>query len=283
MKAPKLILTLISILLFTVTGFAQNPDKAAKQGLDPARQQEIWDAEHVTFKIEKRFGKWFLDGLRKRDAEILTAAFQKEFSGAVIADEASLKKRSKGNVEEVRRTAGGRSANAGDVVTALMGQLQSLKEIETLRLRVLRITAPDEGMWEARLLLTATGLGEGGALTALDSEHDVGFLVKSNADFHASAVISSWRIQSERSRSAPHKLMEEVTEASQLHRLPLADNWKLPKEEIAQRYSFQFAVEDFDRDGYLDIAIASVRGPTALLSRSGESVSRLRTRPLVFR
>lgn len=39
MKAPKLILTLISILLFTVTGFAQNPDKAAKQGLDPARQQ----------------------------------------------------------------------------------------------------------------------------------------------------------------------------------------------------------------------------------------------------
>lgn len=105
MKAPKLILTLISILLFTVTGFAQNPDKAAKQELDPARQQEIWDAEHVTFKIEKRFGKWFLDGLRKRDAEILTAAFQKEFSGAVIADEASLKKRSKGNVEEVRRTA----------------------------------------------------------------------------------------------------------------------------------------------------------------------------------
>ena len=269
MKAPKLILTLISILLFTVTGFAQNSDKAAKQVLDPARQQEIWDAEHVTFKIEKRFGKWFLDGLRKRDAEILTAAFQKEFSGAVIADEASLKKRSKGNVEEVRRTAGGRSANAGDVVTGLMGHLQSLEEIETLRLRVLRITSPGEGMWEARLLLTATGLGEGGALMALDSEHDVGFLIKSNVDFHAGAVISSWRIQSERSRSAPHKLMEEVTEASQLHRLPLADNWKLPKEEIAQRYSFQFAVEDFDRDGYLDIAIASVRGPTALLKSLG--------------
>ena len=105
MKAPKLILTLISISVFTVAALAQNSDKAAKEILDPVRQKEIWDAEHVTFKIEKRFGKWFLDGLRKRDAEILTAAFQKEFSGAVIADEASLKKRSKGNVEEVRRTA----------------------------------------------------------------------------------------------------------------------------------------------------------------------------------
>ena len=269
MKAPKLILTLISISVFTVMALAQNLNRATKEGLDPASQKEIWDAEHVTFKIEKRFGKWFLDALRKRDAGILTAAFHKEFSGTVIADEASLEKRSKGNVEEVRRTAGGRPAKAGDVIAALMGQLQSLEEIETLRLRVLRITSAGEGLWETRLLLTASGLSDRGALTALDSEHVVGFRIKSEADFHAGAVVFSWKIQSEGRRSAPHKLMEEVTEASQLHRLPLADNWKLPKEEIAQRYSFQFAVEDFDRDGYLDIAIASVRGPTALLKSLG--------------
>ncbi|MDE0861164.1 MAG: hypothetical protein OSA93_13455, partial [Akkermansiaceae bacterium] len=219
MKAPKLILTLISISVFTVAALAQNSDKAAKEILDPVRQKEIWDAEHVTFKIEKRFGKWFLDGLRKRDAGILTAAFHKKFSGSVIADEASLEKRSKGNIEEVRRTAGGRPANVGDVVAALMGQLQSLEEIETLRLRVLRIATAGEGRWEARLLLTAAGLGGGGALTALDSEHVVNFRIKSATDFHAGAVVSSWRIQSERRRSAPHKLMEEVTEASQLHRL----------------------------------------------------------------
>ena len=105
MKAPKLILTLISISVFTVMALAQNLNRATKEGLDPASQKEIWDAEHVTFKIEKRFGKWFLGALRKRDAGILTAAFHKEFSGTVIADEASLEKRSKGNVEEVRRTA----------------------------------------------------------------------------------------------------------------------------------------------------------------------------------
>ncbi|MFT6863326.1 MAG: hypothetical protein ACJAVK_001887 [Akkermansiaceae bacterium] len=269
MKAPTLILTLILISLFAVTAPAQNSHKAAKEILDPASQKEIWDAEHVTFKIEKRFGKWFLDGLRKRDAGILAAAFHKEFSGAVITDEASLERRSKGDVEEVRRTANGRSARAGEVVAALLGPLRSLDEIATLSLRVVRITAKDKGRWEARLLLTSTGLGAGGALIALDSEHLVGFRIKSEADFHAGAVVSSWGIQSEGRRSAPHKLMEEVTEASQLHRLPLTDNWKLPKQEIAQRYSFQFAVEDFDRDGYLDIAIASVRGPTALLKSLG--------------
>ncbi|MFT7303286.1 MAG: hypothetical protein ACI8UZ_002127, partial [Akkermansiaceae bacterium] len=261
MKVPKLILSLIPTLVCTVAAPAQNSDKATKEVLDPARQKEIWDAEHLTFKIEKRFGKWFLEGLRKRDAGILAGAFHKEFAGAVIADEASLEKRSKGKVAEVRRTAGGRPAKAGEVVAALMGQLRSLEKIESLRLRVLRIAAAGEGLWEARLLLTAVGKSDGGALVALDSEHVVGFQIKSAEDFHAGAVLSSWKIQSERKRSAPHKLMEEVTEASQLHRLPLADNWKLPKEETAQRYSFQFAVEDFDRDGYLDIAISSVRGP----------------------
>lgn len=267
MNLPKLIFILTS--LFTVAGRAQNSDRIAKEVLDPARQKEIWDSEHVTFKIEKRFGKWFLEGLRTRDAGILAAAFHEEFSGEVIADEAALEKRGKGEVEEIRRTAGGRTAKAGEVIAALMDPLKSLEEIETLGLRVLQIAATDEGLWEARLVLTAVGKSDAGALVALDSEHVVEFRIKSVEDFHAGAVVSSWKIESERQRSAPQLLMEEVTEASQLHRLPLADNWQLPEEEISLRYSFQFAVEDFDRDGFLDIAIASVRGPTALLKSLG--------------
>ncbi len=260
------ILTLISVLM--VAAAAQNSDQD-KQSLDPARQKEIWDAEHVTFKIEKRFGKWFLDGLRKRNAEILASAFHKEFSGAVIADEAPLEKLSKSHVEEVRRSAEDRAANAGEVVAALLTQLRSVDKIENLSLRVLQIAAAGEGKWETRLLLTATGRGVGGAVAALESQHTVGFQTKSKADFEAGAVVSAWKILSETSRTSPQMLMEEVTEASQLHRLPLADNWKMPKEETALRYSFQFAVEDFDQDGYLDIAIASVRGPTALLKSLG--------------
>ena len=268
MKAP---IHLSCLIWISVLGFTVSAQKLVgpKQALDPERQKEIWDSEHVTFKIEKRFGKWFLDGLRKRDARVLAAAFHKEFSGAVIPDENSFQKISKSNVEEVRRTDGEKPANAEDVAAALLDHLRSLEKIEALNLRVLRIATADEGQWETRLLLTASGRGIGGALVALESEHIVNFRTKSISNFDAGAVISSWEVLSETRRSAPKMLMEEVTEASQLHRLPLADNWKMPKEEISQRYSFQFAVEDFDRDGYLDIAIASARGPTALLKSLG--------------
>ena len=268
MKASIHLHVLIWIPVLAFMASAQNLDEA-RQALDPERQKEIWDSEHVTFKIEKRFGKWFSDGLRKRDPTILTAAFHKEFSGTVIPAETSFEKFIKSNVEEVRRTAGEKPANAKDVATALLDQLRLLDKIEALNLRVLRIATAGEGQWETRLLLTASGRSAEAKLVALESEHIVSFRTKSNLNFNAGAVISSWKVLSETKRSAPQMLMEEVTESSQLHRLPLADNWKMPKEEISQRYSFQFAVEDFDRDGYLDIAIASVRGPTALLKSLG--------------
>ncbi|MDG2400647.1 MAG: hypothetical protein P8M04_08735, partial [Akkermansiaceae bacterium] len=100
MKAP---IHLSCLIWISVLGFTVSAQKLVgpKQALDPERQKEIWDSEHVTFKIEKRFGKWFLDGLRKRDARVLAAAFHKEFSGAVIPDENSFQKISKSNVEEV--------------------------------------------------------------------------------------------------------------------------------------------------------------------------------------
>ena len=251
--------------------FLASPAFAQKGGevLDPAKQKAIWDAEHATFEIEHRFGKWFLDGVRKRDAEVLGAAFHKEFAGATIAGTAPLANRRKGEVGEVLREAGAQAADASAVAAALLKPVRELDEIGSLGLRVLRISAVGEGRWETRILLTATGRSESGAVLAFDSEHAVAFRVRSDADFLGGAAVSSWRILSERRRSAPRKLMEEVTEASQLHRLPVADNWRMPKHEIAQRYSFQFAVEDFDRDGYLDIALASVRGPTALLKSLG--------------
>lgn len=105
MKASIHLRILIWIPVLAFMASAQNLDEA-RQALDPERQKEIWDSEHVTFKIEKRFGKWFLDGLRKQDAGVLAAAFHKEFSGKVIPAETSFEKFIKSNVEEVRRTAG---------------------------------------------------------------------------------------------------------------------------------------------------------------------------------
>ena len=219
MKASIHLRILIWIPVLAFMASAQNLDEA-RQALDPERQKEIWDSEHVTFKIEKRFGKWFLDGLRKQDAGVLAAAFHKEFSGKVIPAETSFEKFIKSNVEEVRRTAGEKPANAEDVAAALLDQLRLLDKIEALNLRVLRIATAGEGQWETRLLLTASGRSAEAKLVALESEHVVNFRTKSNSNFDAGAVISSWKVLSETKRSAPQMLMEEVTEASQLHRLP---------------------------------------------------------------
>ena len=35
--------------------------------LDPEKQKQIWDAEHITFEIEQRFGKAFTAALASRD------------------------------------------------------------------------------------------------------------------------------------------------------------------------------------------------------------------------
>ncbi len=154
----------LSVLVFAVLAMptrAQDSDSSTKRMLDPARQRAVWDSEHITFKIERRFGPWFLDAMRKRDPQLLEAAFQEEFSGAVLDDSGPREKRSKGEIEELRRTAGARAVGAGadGVVAGLLAHLEELADIEGLGRCGLQISAGGEGRWDARVLLTASGRG----------------------------------------------------------------------------------------------------------------------------
>ena len=64
--------------------------------------------------------------------------------------------------------------------------------------------------------------------------------------------------------------MEEATAAYGLDQLGLPDNWQLPPSDV-NTYGFQIAVEDFNRDGYLDIAIATAENdPILLRSEEGK-------------
>jgi hypothetical protein len=57
--------------------------------------------------------------------------------------------------------------------------------------------------------------------------------------------------------STERPLFVEATESAGLKDLPgLEDNWDLPPEQVLQ-YRFQMAVADFDRDGWLDLALAT--------------------------
>jgi len=63
-------------------------------------------------------------------------------------------------------------------------------------------------------------------------------------------------------------LMEEVTEQVGLDKVPLPDNWKLPT-SLIRTHRYQFAVEDYDRDGYPDIAVSATNGRPLLLHSVG--------------
>jgi hypothetical protein len=150
--------------------------------------------------------------------------------------------------------------------------LAAFEEIENVGLRVLNIDrtkADIDNRWSTQLLLTAYGQDSKGGLLALDSLQRVDFRYHAESELDGGRVVSQWNVSSERLRTCPRMLMEEVTEQAGLAQLPLLDNWLT--DEMPQQFRFQMAVEDFDRDGYLDIAIASVHGfPILLRSIRGE-------------
>ncbi|MBL6923598.1 MAG: VCBS repeat-containing protein [Akkermansiaceae bacterium] len=234
------------------------------------KQKAIWDAEHITFKIEQRFGKRFLASWKARDTKSLAALFHPKAEGSVIAAEAKMEKRNKGVVSEERRKAVGQStsASADQLAASIIAELGSIKTITSAKLRVLKIeAAPAQGeleQWKTNLLLSATGTDAKGGLLAIDSKHDALFRIPAGTDFSEGAALQSWDIVSDRRRHSERMLMEEITVNSGLERNPIIDNWTMPQNMSPQQFRQQIAVEDFNGDGYPDVALATLRGATGL-------------------
>ncbi|MDA0810888.1 MAG: VCBS repeat-containing protein [Verrucomicrobia bacterium] len=248
---------------------AQQPSSGAAtdQVLDEAKQKAIWDAEHVTFEIEWRFGKPFLEALKARDEKAAAKWFHKNFRGATISNPSEVQTRRKGEVVEISRGADSKSAadaSVADVMAALLAQIKPVAEIERAGLRVLYINNEGGQKWSTSILLSASGKSGDGGLIAVDSKHQVVFEIEDDAEFVTGPCIATWKISSERQWTSPTQLMEEITSTSGLTLAPVVDNWKLPKGKVRRQFPSQLAVEDFDRDGFLDIAIATIDGPSAL-------------------
>ncbi len=251
------------------------PAEAAKPTviLAPAKQKAIWDAEHVAFELESRFGKPFLAAMAARDTSAMLAFFRDDCLVDVGAETSQITKQV-GVVSESIHQFDERGAD-GDVEALLKSLLASLADVESLdrqRLRVLTVEESEQepGRWETRLLITAHGVGQSGDLIQRESEHLVTFQLASEEKIPVDQIVVSWRIRTATARRSSQFLMEEVTSAYGLDRLGLPDNWHLPVERV-NTYNFQMAVEDFDRDGFLDIAIASGdRRPILLRSERGE-------------
>jgi hypothetical protein len=274
---------LIVVLLIAVACFAirRRPDQGEPSIEPPAsvelaqeKQESIWDAEHIAFEVEFRFGKPFVSALRDGDVGSLPEFFASDCTTSLLG-EMDPNDREVSVLQESRRERDPDSAKSHDavaLVTSLVKSLQPLGSIDRIRLRALKVR-PDPSRakrWQTRLLLTARGTDQHGRIRSHESEHAVAFEFAEAAKIEHQRVVVDWSVQSETLRDAPRLLMEEVTDAYGLDQLEVRDNWKLPVKQN-DLYHFQMAVEDFDRDGFLDIAIASgQRFPILLRSEQGQ-------------
>ena len=237
------------------------------------KQKAIWDAEHIAFELESRFGKPFLAALAARDAAAMLTYFREDCL-TNLGEETSHITKQVGVVSESIRQfeKSGQDCDSAAIVESLLNSVSDVESLDGQRLRALNVeeSQDEPGKWETRLLISANGVDKSGELIQRESEHLVTFQLASAEQIPVDRIIASWRTDTATARQSSQLLMEEVTSAYGLDQIDLPDNWKLPVERV-NTYNFQMAVEDFDRDGFLDIAIASGdRKPILLRSERGE-------------
>lgn len=233
--------------------------------LAPEKQQAIWDSEHATFEIETHLGERFVDATKSRSVEHLAAIFVDDLNAEVL-NLSEARTRVVGPLKEWRSDAAVDervSVRRSELADWLIESLEPFETIERGRLRVLQIHEVPEHKheWNVELFWTADGTAAEGASVTMESHHHATVRYAVQTDLMQGATVKDWRVDSRTVRVSNGRLLTEVTSDVGLDQVQLPDNWNLPVDQ-QHLYNFQMAVEDFDRDGFPDIAVAS--GPAGL-------------------
>ena len=166
--------------------------------LDKAKQKAVWDAEHVTFEIEKRFGTVFREALVQRDAEQLQARFLADCRGVIPAED-DLTSVRHGSMSRMTGTADAtKPASAEQLVDWLLSSVQPLGNISGSKLRVLSIVRDAElqDVWHTKTLLSVTGTDADNVQQQLTTHQDVTFLIPDESTLGVDPAIQEWQHQS---------------------------------------------------------------------------------------
>ena len=236
--------------------------------LDPAKQEYIWQAEHVTHMLEWRMGPQFKDHIIQREFDALNRFFHPHAT-IVLLDLDDVHTVTRAPLKRIRSLdehSEGQPAGVGQFVSWLAELLDELDEIRSVSLRVLAIdaVAQNQNHWKTELLLAVRGTGPDQRIVAIDSKHDVHFQWDEESQIDGGEIINDWRVLSFSKNLADRPLMREVTRRVGLDRLPIEDNWTNTK-SLPRKQRIQLAAADFDLDGYLDIALATAEGRAMLL------------------
>ncbi len=245
-------------------------DRLQTAELDPAKQRLIWNAEHMAFLLETYFGKPLTSALKSHSLATLESALRDDariqLLVAAPAPSGSVAGIAESRVPENSRTTDASPAGLLRQLGAIVGRFKTIKHA---KLRVLHLKDLGDGrQWEAQLWLRMNGRGTSAERLEHLSLHRAVFQVDSfdaaKESLKTGADITSWIEESRLFRTGQRPLMREITQEVGLTGLPILDNWSAPL-ELTQEYRFQMAVEDFNRDGWPDLAVATEQGRPILL------------------
>ena len=251
------------------------------------KQDQIWQAEHVTFEIEECFGPRFWAAIKSADTSAMTSLMLPDFSGHATLSPTLSGQLSLGAVSFWKATAQPDkvTVSSEEFAQQLRTLLCDISDHRRTEFRVLQIagvtlnpgaalqnagedspqptdpttsTAMETLMtnrWLCRIYLASDGEDAQGRLVHSSSRHDVVFEVENDDALKLGASLVSWSMVDLSAEICAHPLFREVTSEVGLHNTGIDDNWDLPARRV-QQYRFQIAVEDFDLDGWLDIAVA---------------------------
>ena len=241
--------------------------------LDDERQRLIWELEHYTFELEWKFGELIKRAIKEKDRQGLVDRFVTGAGGHLLAVDQTHS--TNGSWWRQTELQGGisQASSAEEVAEFLLTAVDDFTEIKKVGLRVLAIDRDPEieNQYDLKILLTAAGSDRSGP-ASLHSLHRLKVEFDGDEDIIAGTIIKDWAVDSLSTRGSNAPFLADVSSAYGLDKLNLPDNWKCVPGDDVDTYTCQVAVDDFDQDGYLDIAISSLQGQQYLL-RSVDGLS----------
>ncbi len=255
-----------------VAGKANNSPDAVILAL--AKQEHIWEIEHVAFELEQKFGKTLGQALQQRDNGKVRGLCRAGF----VASLPNAGQRVRYDLDYVREERTTTEANAvaahdaAEFASYLLTYFADFEKIEKVTCRVLDLHAdnndPSTGYWDVTLYLAGVGYDRQHAFAEFTSEHLLRCYFIDDQAIEDGTILDRWAVRSESRRLAARSLFEEVTQQVGLDQVDIQDNWTTDRDKVRQ-YHTQMAVADFDRDGFHDLALASANGRWRLLRSQG--------------
>ena len=243
-------------------------DRLASAELDEDRQQEIWEAESVTFQMERRFGFRLKTAIMEGDQSFIRSAFGE--NSVIAITSASPVINNQAGIEEIKiQTVGPEDMTPISVealATQFIDDFSAFESVDGSSFRVLQIKrrSPELPTWDAEILISVRGDAADGLRKEVTWIQNVEVDYFDDQPLDETASFKRWSIVSKKTSTGQQEIFIEITRESLLEEAYLPDNWEVDVEKTEQ-YRFQYAVEDFDADGRLDIAVAVMDGPPFLL------------------